>query len=106
MTGERPAVATIRLDAIRANYDCAVELAGSRAVIAVVKADAYGHGSVRVARTLADAGCRWLAVHSVGEGVALREAGIGVTLMAMGGVHDAAEARIAVEMAIEPSTLR
>jgi alanine racemase len=106
MTGERPAVATIRLDAIRENYACAAKLAGSRQVIAVVKADAYGHGSVPVARTLVEAGCRWLAVHSVGEGVALRDAGIDVTLMAMGGVHDAAEARIAVERGVEPALHR
>lgn len=43
---------------------------------AVVKADAYGHGAIEVSRTLAAGGARWLAVSSVDEGVALREAGI------------------------------
>lgn len=44
--------------------------------MAVVKADAYGHGAARVARALAGAGVRWFGVATVAEGVALREAGI------------------------------
>ena len=45
-------------------------------VMGVVKADAYGHGAIEVARVLLDAGVRWLAVSSVEEGVTLRGAGI------------------------------
>ncbi|HWR52361.1 MAG TPA: alanine racemase, partial [Bryobacteraceae bacterium] len=40
----------------------------------VVKADAYGHGAVEVSRVLVREGARWLAVSSVEEGVALRQA--------------------------------
>jgi alanine racemase len=44
--------------------------------MAVVKADAYGHGAVRVARELAGIGIRWFGVATAAEGAALREAGI------------------------------
>ena len=45
-------------------------------LLAVVKADAYGHGSVEVAKTALSAGASYLAVATVQEGVKLREAGI------------------------------
>mgnify|MGYP000170290284 FL=1 len=45
-------------------------------LLAVVKADAYGHGSVEVAKTALSAGAAYLAVATVQEGVKLREAGI------------------------------
>jgi alanine racemase len=57
-----------------------VEVAG------VVKADAYGHGALEVARVLLAEGARWLAVSSVDEGVQLRGAGIhGARILVMGG---------------------
>ncbi len=57
-----------------------VEVAG------VVKADAYGHGALEVARVLAAAGAKWLAVSSVDEGVQLRGGGIhGARILVMGG---------------------
>jgi alanine racemase len=56
-------------------------------VMAVVKADAYGHGALEVSRVLVDAGARWLAVSSVDEGVALRGWGIrDARILVMGGV--------------------
>jgi alanine racemase len=56
-------------------------------VMAVVKADAYGHGAAEVSRVLVDAGARWLAVSSVDEGVALRQRGIREPrVLVMGGV--------------------
>jgi alanine racemase len=57
-----------------------VEVAG------VVKADAYGHGALEVARVLTAEGARWLAVSSVDEGVQLRAGGIhGARILVMGG---------------------
>jgi len=57
-----------------------VEVAG------VVKADAYGHGALEVARVLCAEGARWLAVSSVDEGVQLRAAGIrDARILVMGG---------------------
>ena len=55
-------------------------------VMGVVKADAYGHGALEVARVLAAEGARWLAVSSVDEGVHLRNGGLHETrILVMGG---------------------
>jgi alanine racemase len=97
-----PAVAAIDLDALRANYAEAVRLAARRRVIAVVKADAYGHGAVPVARALVAAGCRTLATWSVGEAVALRDAGVAAPLLVLGGARDASEADEAVARDLTP----
>src|SRR5690348_4495736 len=52
----------------------------------VVKADAYGHGALEVARVLIAEGARWLAVSSVDEGVQLRNGGLHETrILVMGG---------------------
>ncbi|HEX7130151.1 MAG TPA: alanine racemase, partial [Rhodanobacteraceae bacterium] len=51
----RSAVATIHLDALRANLARVRALSGSARVMAVVKADAYGHGLERCARALSEA---------------------------------------------------
>ena len=74
-------------DQIARNYRSvqAVEGAGVE-VAGVVKADAYGHGALEVARVLAGEGARWLAVSSVEEGVALRRGGMeGIRILVMGG---------------------
>ena len=65
---------------VRAAVGPAVEAAG------VVKADAYGHGMIEVARILAAEGAHWLAVSSVEEGIALRTAGIDLSVLVMAGV--------------------
>ncbi|MGQ0733509.1 MAG: alanine racemase [Acidobacteriota bacterium] len=54
------------------------------AILAVVKANAYGHGAVPVARTLEDAGASWLAVADIEEGIELRRAGISARLLVFG----------------------
>ena len=62
---------------LAANFASVARVAGPDVeVCPVVKADAYGHGAVEVSRVLTAAGARWLAVSSVEEGVALREAGL------------------------------
>src|SRR4030081_1145377 len=71
----RSTVADVDLDAIASN----VEPIRSRAkadVIAVVKADAYGHGAEAVAETCFEAGAVMVAVATIGEGLALREGGV------------------------------
>jgi alanine racemase len=62
--------------AIRSNLAALRARAPGSEVIAVVKADAYGHGDVAVARTLVAAGVEQLAVATVDEGLRLRDAGI------------------------------
>src|SRR5206468_2190249 len=58
---------------------------GTPRVIPVIKANAYGHGSVPVARALAGAGACGFALTIVEEGVALREAGVGQEILVLEG---------------------
>ena len=102
MKGERPTTATIDLQAVADNYAEARRLGGGRKVIAVVKADGYGHGAVPVARRLVSAGCAHLAVVTVAEAAELRAAAIDCGILVLGGVHDAAEAADVVELAVTP----
>jgi alanine racemase len=67
---------TIDLDAIAHNVALVARAAGPAEIMAVVKADGYGHGAVEVARTVLDHGASWLAVTSPAEALALRDAGI------------------------------
>ena len=72
---------------IAANYRSVRMAAGPGVETAgVVKADAYGHGMIEVARILAGEGAKWLAVSSVEEGVSLRSAGIDLGVLVMAGV--------------------
>lgn len=72
----RGAVAEIDLDAISHNFRAVQKITGNRSVIAVVKADAYGHGAVEAAKRLAGEGVSFLAVAFTAEAIKLREAGI------------------------------
>lgn len=67
----------VDLGAVRDNVACLVEHAGDAAVLAVVKADAYGHGLVPCARAALAGGAGWLGTALLDEAVALRRAGIG-----------------------------
>ena len=81
----RPTRAEIDLSAIAANVALACRLAGpGTEVMAVVKADAYGHGAVPVARTALDAGATWLGVAIPEEAVSLRAAGIASRILVLG----------------------
>ena len=81
----RPTTAHIDLGALRHNLAQVRRLAGAREVIAIVKADAYGHGAVPVARALAAEGVTRFGVALVEEGRALREAGIRGEVLVLGG---------------------
>lgn len=70
----RTTVATIHMGALRHNLARVRTLAGSASVMAVVKADAYGHGLERVARAL-DAEAEAFAVAAIADGLRLRAAG-------------------------------
>jgi len=71
-------------------------------VMAVVKADAYGHGAPEIARVLVQAGCSRFAVVTLEEGLALREAGLTAPVLLMGGVEDEAEANEAIARSLTP----
>lgn len=85
----RPARALIDLDALRHNYQLARELSGARA-LAVVKADAYGHGAVRCAQAL-ESEADGFAVACIEEALALREAGIRAPILLLEGFFEADE---------------
>ncbi|MBK7625286.1 MAG: alanine racemase [Kineosporiaceae bacterium] len=73
----------VDLDAIRGNVAIARRVSGT-AVMAVVKADGYGHGAVPVARAALDGGASWLGVARAGEALQLRAAGIETPLLMLG----------------------
>lgn len=85
----RPARAVIDLAALRHNYRLARQRHGGRA-LAVVKANAYGHGAVRCALALADE-ADGFAVAFLGEALELRAAGIRAPILLLEGVFDADE---------------
>jgi alanine racemase len=73
-------------DAIRHNLAVIRRRVPGAMVIGIVKANAYGHGDVAVARTLVAEGVERLAVATVDEGVVLRDAGIEVPVLVLWGV--------------------
>ena len=94
--------AIIDLDALRANYKHLEELTSrSVAILCVVKADAYGHGSLAVARALGDAGARHFAVATTEEAMVLRDGGIGAPVLVLGGLEPGSE-RDAALRGIDP----
>lgn len=82
-TPDRPTWATVDLDALAANVRQLRAIAGVP-LMAVVKADAYGHGAVRVARAALASGATMLAVATLSEGRALREADITAPILVLG----------------------
>ncbi len=79
----RPTWVRVDLDAIGQNVRCLRALAGVP-LMAVLKADAYGHGAIRVARTALANGASALAVATLGEARALREADITAPVLVLG----------------------
>lgn len=77
-TGE----AVIDLDAVAGNVSALAAAASGADVMAIVKADAYGHGLVPVARAALAGGAAWLGVAQLDEAIALRDAGITAPVLA------------------------
>ncbi|HUX40322.1 MAG TPA: alanine racemase [Rectinemataceae bacterium] len=99
----RPAWAQIDLSAIASNARLLRDYAGPNSrLCAVVKADAYGHGAVEVARAALKGGAYMLAVALLAEAIELREAGITAPILVLGGVP-ASEAEPAVATGIDAS---
>jgi len=77
----RPTVAEVDLDAVRHNVRA---MKPDRAqLMAVVKADGYGHGATEVARAALEAGATWLGVATVEEALALRESGLRAPILVL-----------------------
>lgn len=79
-----PVTATVDLAALRHNVRVLQERADGADLMAVVKADAYGHGAIPVAKILREEGVRHFAVARPAEGVRLREAGLSDRILVLG----------------------
>ena len=78
-------------------------LAPPTKMMAVVKADGYGHGAVTVAQTVLKAGASWLAVATLPEGAELREAGIAAPILILGAVNTPAEINAIAHWKLQPT---
>jgi alanine racemase len=86
----RPTLATVRLADIANNYQVASRLAPASKSIAVIKANAYGHGMVKVAQHLQDV-VPAFAVAFIDEAVRLRDAGISKPILVLQGINRGAD---------------
>ncbi len=91
----RPTYAVVDLGAIQHNLKRMKEISGAP-VMAVVKANAYGHGAVEVAQAASEAGVGWFGVAFAAEGIALRQAGLQGNILVLG-YTQAAQAGEAIE---------
>jgi alanine racemase len=108
-----PALATIRqcrawveidLEALQHNVQQVTRHIGpSITLMAVVKADAYGHGAIAIADAALAAGAGWLGVATVPEGVELREAGITAPIMIMGAINSPEEVAAIARWQLQPT---
>jgi alanine racemase len=92
LISQRPTWAEINLDNLAANFHSAKQFIGNTKYMAVVKADAYGHGAVECAKRLEKEGVDWFGVALPEEGVELRKAGIRKLILCLGGFWEGQEA--------------
>jgi alanine racemase len=103
MLDEFVAWAEVDLDAIAHNVRAIRQHVGPNVVVmAVVKANGYGHGTEEVARTALENGAAWLALNHIGPSVGLRKAGIRAPILLLGYIP-AACARTLVEYDLRPA---
>lgn len=84
----RATYAQIDLSAIAHNVSLVKQSAGRAKMMAVVKADAYGHGAVPVAKTALENGAQWLAVATAEEAQELRDAGFDCPVLVLGALDE------------------
>ena len=80
----RPAWAEINLNNLDFNIKNIKAKIGQRELIGVIKADAYGHGSIKVAEVLRENGCKTFAVATLHEAITLRDAGAKEEIIILG----------------------
>ena len=98
----RPTWVEISLSKLRRNFQRVRALAGARKVMAVIKADAYGHGAVPVSQCLAACGVDWFGVATVEEAMELRAAGVQQPVLLLGGLYMSDPAHL-IEYRLTPS---
>ncbi|MEA5570357.1 alanine racemase [Calothrix sp. UHCC 0171] len=72
-------------------------------LMAVVKADAYGHGAVTVAKTVIESGASWLGVATVPEGIQLREAGVTAPILILGATQTREQIHAIAHWKLQPT---
>jgi len=72
-------------------------------LMAVVKADAYGHGAVTVAQVALKSGATWLGVATIPEGIELREAGITAPILVLGATNTPAQIQAIAHWQLQPT---
>ncbi len=82
----RPTRVEVDLNAIKANYQKIKKQVGSCKIMPVLKANAYGHGLLRIAQLFEELNADYLGVAVVEEGILLREKGISIPILVLGGV--------------------
>jgi len=82
----RPTHLVVDLDALAHNLAAVRAVAGSARVLAILKANAYGHGLVATARLYERLGVELLGVATLEEGIELREAGVATPILVLGGI--------------------
>lgn len=78
-------------------------LSPKTALMAVVKADAYGHGAITVAQTVLQSGASWLGVATIPEGIELREAGIKAPILILGATHTPEQIKAIAYWQLQPT---
>jgi alanine racemase len=78
-------------------------LAPKTEFMAVVKADAYGHGAVTVARTVLEHGATWLGVATIPEGIELRTAGIKAPILVLGATNTPEQVKAIARWQLQPT---
>src|SRR5215831_12633525 len=101
----RPTWAKIDLDNLAANFKRVKKLVSPARVMAVVKANAYGHGAVECARRLGIEGADWFGVATPEEGVELRDAGITQPILCLGGFWEG-QAPLCLQYGLTPVVYR
>lgn len=94
--------AEVDLDTIEANVRALRSQAHPAGLMAIVKANGYGHGAVMTAHAARQAGADWLGVYAPVEGAVLRDAGIGGPILVLG-PFTAREARVMVDRDLTPT---
>ncbi|MBD1839529.1 alanine racemase [Coleofasciculus sp. FACHB-64] len=78
-------------------------LSPKTALMAVVKADAYGHGAITVAEIACQAGASWLGVATIPEGIQLREAGIQAPILILGASNTTEQVQAIAHWDLQPT---
>jgi len=94
----------IDLGAVQYNVRSLLKLLSPQtALMAIVKADGYGHGAIAVGQAALSAGATWLGVATIPEGIQLRNAGITSPILILGAINSLSEGKAIAEYRLQPT---